>query len=99
LFKELEKIKEDYFYEPDPNLFFTMPGPSWEIEGPLTIEKINERYKGGDEWMDFIRKYKDGDEIYFWKSSEQSWRDLRGREGYVIIRDNQLLDIIWTGLN
>jgi hypothetical protein len=95
---ELEKIKKDYFYEPDPNLFFTTPGHSWEIEGPLSINELKEKYKT-DKRFDFINKYKDGDEIYFWRSNKQSWRDQRGREGYVLIRKNKLIDIIWMGLS
>jgi hypothetical protein len=95
---ELEKIEKDYFYEPDPNIFFTAPGPSWEIEGPLPIKDLKEKYTS-DEWIKFISKYKDGDEIYFWKSSIQSWNDSRGTEGYVLIRKNKLFDIIWTREN
>ena len=95
---ELEKIEKDYFYEPDPNIFFTTPGPSWEIDGPLSINELKEKYNT-DKWIEFISKYKDGDEIYFWKSNKQSWRDQRGKEGYVMIRENNLLDIIWMGEN
>jgi hypothetical protein len=98
MLSELEKVKEDYFYEPDPNIFFTTPSTSWEIEGPLPIKDLKEQDKTGN-FIDFISKYKDGDEIYFWRSNKHSWREQRGREGYVLIRDKKDVAEVVTRLN
>jgi hypothetical protein len=38
---ELNKMKQDFYYElSDQNLDLTIPGPSWSIRGPLTIEQV-----------------------------------------------------------
>lgn len=52
-----------------------------------------------DSWNEFKDKYQDGDEIYFFTSDKRSWRALYGRGGYVIIREDQIIDIIVTSLS
>ena len=122
---ELRKLKDDYYYEIDPNLdlSLTIPGPSWEIRGLLTpdqfekeqielYEKIlqlrnkaygsNEKFEDselGKECVLFKNTYRKGDEIYYFRSDHQSWAHLRGRSGYVIIRDNKVLNKLVTIIN
>jgi len=44
-------------------------------------------------------QYQDGDELYFFKSDRRSWRDLEGREGYVLIRRGKMADMMVTAIN
>ena len=42
------------------------------------LAELKEKYSTWENWNDFISQYKNGDEIYFWKSDKQSWMDSRG---------------------
>jgi len=53
----------------------------------------------GEAFAQFKRQFKEGDEIYFYKSDERSWMDLRGREGYVLVRKNEIVDKLLTAMN
>ncbi|MCP4263248.1 MAG: hypothetical protein GY774_37930 [Planctomycetes bacterium] len=52
-----------------------------------------------DDWNDFKSKYKDGDEIYYFTSYENSWKGLYGRAGYVLIRNENVVAVIITILS
>jgi len=43
--------------------------------------------------------YRDGDELYFFRSDRRSWGHLKGREGYVLIRKGEIADMIVTVVN
>ena len=51
------------------------------------------------EWSNFKSQYKEGDEIYFFSSDRISWGYLRGREGYVLIRKNEVVDFVVTSMS
>lgn len=53
----------------------------------------------GKDCTRFNGKYREGDEIYFYKSDERSWNCLCGEEGYVLIRKNKIVDRILTRMN
>jgi len=53
----------------------------------------------GEAFARFNGQYKEGDEIYFYKSDELSWMELCGREGYVLIRKNKMVDKLLTVMN
>jgi hypothetical protein len=46
------------------------------------------------EWKKLKSKYKDGDEFFFYWSDPVSWFYLRGESGYVLIRQNKVVDKI-----
>ena len=78
---------------------------SWE--GPLTFEDI-EALKGSDftevasesdEWRSFKEKYRDGDEVFYVCTSDESWAMLMGRAGYVLVRGDHGIDFYCTVLN
>jgi hypothetical protein len=50
-------------------------------------------------WKDIKSEYKEGDCILFFTTSDSSWESLSGREGYVIVRDNKVINSILTELN
>ncbi|MDT8303447.1 MAG: hypothetical protein RQ760_18350 [Sedimentisphaerales bacterium] len=50
-------------------------------------------------WNNFKSKYKDGDEIYYFSSDENSWDGLYGREGYALIRNEKVVLVIITILS
>lgn len=89
---ELRKMKKDYYYElSDPNLILTIPGPGWEIKGPLST--------ADNAWNKFKKEYREGDELYFFSSDAISWAYLRGRAGYVLIRNNKIVTTAVTKMN
>ena len=73
-----------------------------------SLEARNEVYDNNKSFEDseiskdiarFERQYQEGDEIYFFRSSERSWVFLCGSEGYIFIRKNQIMDKIVTAIN
>jgi len=53
----------------------------------------------GKDCARFKREHRERDELYFFKSDLRSWSNLNGREGYVLIRKNELIDLIVTVIN
>lgn len=52
-----------------------------------------------DEWKAMIAKMEDGDELWEFCSSLESWRIMGGREGIALIRNGQVIDHIVTRMN
>lgn len=52
-----------------------------------------------DRWLAFKKQIKQGDEIWKFSSSTESWEDLAGREGICIVRDGEIVDSIVTMMN
>jgi len=52
-----------------------------------------------DRWNELKSQYEEGDELYFFRSDKRSWLDLCGEQGYVLIRKNELLDLLVTVIN
>jgi hypothetical protein len=50
-------------------------------------------------WQKIRDDYERGDELYFVESDMSSWRRLNGRRGYVLIRQNRIVDGLTTFLN
>lgn len=102
--RRLKKMKEDYYYEIKnrDSLLIAIPGPNWKLIGPLEVSneeyKLIEGYYEGDENY-FKNEYRDGDELYFFMSDDLSWAYLRGRKGYVLIRDNKVANWFITTIN
>jgi hypothetical protein len=44
-------------------------------------------------------RLKRGDELYFYRTDPQSWSELRGQQGYVAIRGNEVIDTLVTLVN
>jgi hypothetical protein len=44
-------------------------------------------------------EYKSGDRFFFFMSSPQSWEDLCGRMGYLIVRDGKIIEVYVTMMN
>ena len=53
----------------------------------------------GRSWASLEAEYREGDALYFFTSDERSWGELCGREGYVLIRNGMILDLIETKAN
>ena len=51
------------------------------------------------EWERLKAKMLPGDEIWFFASDAESWRQLAGREGYALVRDGDVIDTFVTGIN
>ena len=112
--EELDRMKKDYFYtlSNQGNNVFTIPGPDWKIEGPLDPNSLDieefKKLKIEDEGyadkyilevIKFYHNYKEGDEIYFFKSDDRSWAYLLGIEGNILVRGNKVIDMYITGMN
>jgi hypothetical protein len=50
-------------------------------------------------WEKFKNSYADGDELYFARSDRRSWERLNGWRGYVLIRQNKVVNTLTTFLN
>lgn len=73
------------------------------IEGPLTIEVVEERQsvQASDDtrplpfgrinssWEAFKSEIEAGDCIFFFTTSRDTWLALHGREGYMLVRGNE----------
>jgi hypothetical protein len=53
----------------------------------------------GEAWHDFKAEIRAGDLIYFFTSDKASWRALIGREGYALIRDGKVVDMLITAMS
>ena len=54
---------------------------------------------GNDEWNVLKSKYNKGDVFYYLKTDERRWLYLSGYEGYVLIHNNEVLDMIIISMN
>lgn len=69
---------------------------------PLDSDVTRRTYESterGKVWGSIKAKYRDGDELYFFTSDKRSWGELRGMRGYVLIRKNQVVDLMVTLMN
>jgi len=74
-------------------------GPEAVVEGPKTIEAI-EREVGHlyPEWEEFKRIVRPGDCLMFFRSNPHSWKHAFGSEGYVLVREGRVVEILATKL-
>lgn len=92
---DLEEVKRHFQYEV-------------YIEGPLSIQEIEKKElkwtstekkvqlpfgNRHEYWLRFIENFSKGDCIFYFKSGEESWKGLYGREGYVIVRNNVPVEV------
>ena len=52
-----------------------------------------------NDWEALKAQYQDGDKIYKFSSAEETWENLMGRAGYVLVRNNQIIAEIITLMN
>jgi hypothetical protein len=50
-------------------------------------------------WTRLRREMQPGDLLFFFESDDLSWRELRGRRGYAVVRDGVVVKVILTELN
>jgi len=50
-------------------------------------------------WKSMLEQMQDGDELWEYSSSDQSWEHFAGRAGIALIRDGQIIDSILTSMN
>ncbi len=90
-------------------------GKETQVEGPYSIEQVEKENmitveKNGksvalpfgfinDDWEVLKAQYQDGDQIYKFSTSAESWEKMAGREGYVLIRGDQIIAEIITLMN
>ena len=93
----IEQCKEHYIKR-----HIEMFGVSEEKLGKYKeiLDRIK-RYPDSQKFKDFVRPVENhkGNELYFFISDIDSWGALNGREGYVIVYKNELVDKIVTGIN
>ena len=51
------------------------------------------------EWMELLIEMIEGDELWEFCSPEETWRNLCGREGIALVRDEKIIRLIVTRLN
>jgi hypothetical protein len=52
-----------------------------------------------DRWRDLVGEMQDGDELWEFASSPESWQQLAGRTGIALVRNGEIVASIVTRLN
>lgn len=81
------------------------PPPEW-IRKKVALEEVYAAWEKTAEelglsgpapsWNGFTAKKTDEDELWFFRSDEESWHDFSGREGYAIVRGGKPIAHIIT---
>ena len=85
----------------------------WGALQKVTLEEIEENNLYPDDgrvphvpfgfahakWVQWKAQIREGDELYYFSSSAEAWRNLAGREGYALIREGQVVDTMVTLMN
>jgi len=50
-------------------------------------------------WIEFKTSFRTGDEIMLYSSNEKDWERGMGREGYILVRNQIIIDEIMTKMN
>ncbi len=76
------------------------------VRGPLTVREVRKelaevgrKLREVAGWDELKGKLQRSDELYFYKTDLRSWGELRGREGYVAIRGNEVVGSLLTFMN
>ncbi len=76
------------------------------VRGPLTVREVRKelaevgrKLQEVAGWDELKGKLQRSDELYFYKTDLESWAYLRGREGYVAIRGNEVIGSLLTSMN
>ena len=51
------------------------------------------------QWIDLLNEMEDGDVLHEFRSSDESWEFLAGREGIALVRNNKIVADIITKMN
>ena len=51
------------------------------------------------EWELLKAKMEPGDEIWFWSTDEESWKQMMGWEGMALVRHGEIIDFFVTAMN
>ncbi len=94
--EEVRKVISNYLHHANVDI----------VRGPLTVGDVRKELaevgrKLGEVpgWTELKPKLQQGDELYFYKTDLRSWAELRGREGYVAIRGNEVIGSLLTFMN
>lgn len=67
---------------------------------------INEQWPHGRpfgyvywEWRELLHQRRDGDEIWIYRSSDESWEQMMGQEGIALVRDGEIVEAFITSMN
>ena len=52
-----------------------------------------------NKWRTLLEKMQEGDNLYEFRSSDESWKFLAGREGIALVRDGKIVADIVTSMN
>ena len=101
--KRIHRIHEEMF---GCNLPTPIPRKRPNFKGIKLLEELFPDYdpnepmpEPGSRWRDFKSKLNSYRSLYYFISDPLSWGGLHGREGYIIVEDNQVIDLIITALN
>ena len=61
---------------------------SGEVSSEVAAKEAGDQYKPVS-----------GDRVFEFRSPEQTWKDLCGREGYLVVRDGKIAQMIVTAMN
>lgn len=106
-----DTIKNKIYMEKIQQLY----GNDVSIDGPFTIAEIESKNKVeiekdrkktiipfgyvNDQWLEIKSKMKKGDKIFEFSTGPDSWANLAGRAGIVVLRKNELVGTLITTMN
>ena len=70
---------------------------AWLADRARTIGPAGDNI--ASDWQGLKAQMLPGDEIWYFSSGPESWRQLAGREGYALVRDGDVIDSLITGMN
>jgi hypothetical protein len=54
---------------------------------------------GDGDWAELRRQWREGDELWLFRTSGESWKQLMGWEGYALVRDGKVIGAVVTAQN
>lgn len=85
------------------------------VRGPLSLKEVDRELTElakieshgrtpevtfkGPWWHELAAKFEPGDEFYFYRTDLHSWTILFGQQGYVLMRENDIIGGFITGVN
>lgn len=96
----------------DPSIVASFFDEPVDVSGPFSIEEVEQRQliefkvdgdrkvlpfgRINESWQDFKSQILPGDCLFFYRSADESWDALHGREGYILFRNGAPVDAILT---
>ena len=98
---KLDKVRAEFLYYEAVTLSKPLTLKYVEQKQTVTFEHSGEKKtlpfgRINSDWEALKSSYRDGDCLIHFRTGEESWKSLYGREGYLLIREGKIIGIIIT---